>query len=74
MLDPDTRIPAPADMVTSAPPVGACVLRASPLTLVVNPLEARLVGVWEVPSRMTPKGESVQLILLLQSNEICVLA
>ena len=44
LLDPDTRMPAPAVRLTSAPPVGACMLRAVPLTLVVKPLNARLVG------------------------------
>ena len=44
------------------PPAGACIAICPPLSVVVNPVNSTLLGVYDVPSRDTARGCRVQLI------------
>ena len=61
---PETEIPNPGEIVTPPVPAGACIVSASPLVLVVKPVNSRDVGVYETESRDTARGCKVQLISL----------
>ena len=63
--EPVTFIPNPGVIVTPVPPpAGACIVSASPLVLVVKPVNSILLGVYDVPSRDTARDCNVQLISL----------
>ena len=51
-------------MTPEPPPAGACIVSASPLVLVVNPVNSILLGVCDVPSRDTARGCNVHEISL----------
>ena len=51
-------------MTPEPPPAGACIAISPPLSVVVNPVNSILLGVYDVPSRDTARGCNVQLISL----------